>query len=345
MKPVDIYEVLGAVREFLVHALDRRITLKSSLSPGPFLVDADSTQLQNVLLNICLNSRDAMPDGGALELSTKLIELDAATVSARVPEGRPGHYVCIEVRDTGTGMDAETLKHAFDPFFTTKEPGRGTGLGLSVVFGSIREHGGSVTLSSSPGKGSCCTLWLPQSTSAPGVATLPPATGRSRRGLRVMLVDDEPGVCRTTAQLMRQLGHNVQALRSGSKALAHLKNHWGGYDLLVLDVMMPHPTGVEVHETLVEQGIVLPTVFVSGYSEQHMLEGITDGEGVVFLQKPFRQQELEAAIARCTQSGRGAGRKGPDGPAYSASQAPAPSQSSASESAPGLSSDSSRPAH
>jgi CheY-like chemotaxis protein len=297
-----LHEVLGAVREFLAHALDRRITLGLSLAAGPCVVEADSTQLQNALLNICLNSRDAMPDGGLLKISTQRVELDAEACDRAVLEGKPGSYVRIEVRDTGTGMDEQTLKHAFDPFFTTKEPGRGTGLGLSVVFGAIREHGGAVSLDSRPGHGTSCVILLPLIERArPEVGALAPLA-RPAGSLRVLLLDDEPGVCRTAAQLMRQLGHNVQALRNGEKALNHLRTHSSGYDLLVLDVMMPHPTGVEVHRALVDDGIVLPTVFVSGYTEQHLLEGISDDNGVVFLQKPFRQSELARAIARCMES-------------------------------------------
>jgi CheY-like chemotaxis protein len=266
------------------------------------MVEADSTQLQNALLNICLNARDAMPGGGLLKISSQKVELDAIACESQFPNCKPGSYVRLEVRDTGTGMDAQTLEHAFDPFFTTKEPGRGTGLGLSVVFGAIREHGGAVLLDSRPGQGTCCTILLPLSERArPEEGALLPHA-RNNGSLRILLLDDEPGVCRTAAQLMRQLGHNVQALRSGEKALSHLRTHSSGYDLLVLDVMMPHPTGVEVHRALCDEGIVLPTVFVSGYTEQPLLDELADDGGIVFLQKPFRQAELARAISRCIEA-------------------------------------------
>jgi signal transduction histidine kinase/ActR/RegA family two-component response regulator len=302
MKQLDLHDVLGAVREFLVHTIDRRITLQLSLAAGPCMLEADSTELTNAILNICLNARDAMPGGGVLKIISERIELDANTCAACFPTCKPGSYVRLEVRDTGTGMDEQTLKHAFDPFFTTKEPGRGTGLGLSVVFGAMREHGGTVFLDSKLGQGTCCTILLPiiDRTRPDAVALAPNA--RHGGSLRILLLDDEPGVCRTAAQLMRQLGHNVQALRNGEKALSHLRTHSSGYDLLVLDVMMPHPTGVEVHRALCDEGIVLPTIFVSGYMEQPMLEGVIAGEHIVFLQKPFRQAELDRAISRCIAS-------------------------------------------
>lgn len=315
MKPLDLHDVLGAVREFLVHSIDRRITLQLSLAAGPCMVEADSTELQNALLNICLNARDAMPSGGLLKISSERVELDASACASQFPACKPGSYVRLQVRDTGSGMHEETLRHAFDPFFTTKDPGRGTGLGLSVVFGAIREHGGAVFLDSKLGEGTCCTILLPIiDRTRPDAVTLAP-NARHGGSLRILLLDDEPGVCRTAAQLMRQLGHNVQALRSGEKALSHLRTHSSGYDLLVLDVMMPHPTGVEVHRALCEDGIVLPTIFVSGYMEQPMLEGVTAGEGIVFLQKPFRQAELDRAISRCVAQSRNARTSSPTAPA------------------------------
>jgi signal transduction histidine kinase/ActR/RegA family two-component response regulator len=298
MQVVDIHDVLASVREFLVHSLDRRIALRLVLGGSSCLVQADSTQLQNALLNICLNARDAMPGGGTLELSTQRVDLDRAAVTESFPGLAPGPYVRIDVRDSGTGMDGPTLDRAFEPFFTTKEPSRGTGLGLSVVFGTIREHGGSIALSSEPGKGTTCTILLPLIEAGRIHASESPPVARRNPSLRILLLDDEPGVCRTTAQLLRQLGHNVQALRDGDKAKTHLLTHAGGYDLLILDVMMPHPTGVEVHRALRGEGIVVPTVFVSGYSEQHLLEGIVEGDGIVFLQKPFRQSDLSDAILR-----------------------------------------------
>jgi len=304
---VDLHDVLSAIRELLSHALDRRITLAMSLGPGPFLIEADSTQLQNALLNICLNARDAMPEGGLLHISTRRVELDAAGCARHLPEGKPGGYVRIEVRDTGTGMDEQTLARAFDPFFTTKEAGLGTGLGLSLVAGAIREHRGAVSLESRVAVGTSCAILLPLLDRS-GPQSIPAQPDpRSKTGRRILLLDDEPAVCRTAAQLLRQLGHNVQALRSGERALTHLRAHSNGYDLLVLDVMMPHPTGVEVYRALGEDGIVLPTIFVSGYSEQPLLEeGMLDTAGVVFLQKPFRQADLADAMARCLASvGRG----------------------------------------
>jgi signal transduction histidine kinase/CheY-like chemotaxis protein len=301
-RAVDVHDVLGTVREFLAHGIDRRITLQLSLCDGPCMVAADPTQLGNAILNICLNARDAMPDGGLLRISSQRVELGADACQSHYAGCEPGAFVRLEIKDTGTGMDAQTLARAFDPFFTTKAPGRGTGLGLPVVLATVREHKGSVVLESQPGGGTTCSLLLPLvSNAASVVGTSAPESTRTA-ALRVLLVDDEPDVCLTAAQLVRQLGHNVQALCSGEKALSHLRVHSTGYDLLVLDLMMPHPTGPEVYRALAEEGIHLPTLFVSGSTDQPLLGALARHPGVAFLQKPFRQAELALAIAHCSEA-------------------------------------------
>jgi signal transduction histidine kinase/ActR/RegA family two-component response regulator len=301
-KPVDVHEVLDTVRDLLAHGIDRRITLSLSLCEEPCVISADATQLGNAILNVCLNARDAMPEGGLLEIKTSRVELDADDCTARFPGCEPGHFVRLEVKDTGTGMDESTLARAFEPFFTTKEPGRGTGLGLPVVLAAVRELRGDVLLSSTPGGGTSCSILLPLSESALGEASATGPDSRRMKALRVLLVDDEPGVCLTAAQLMRQLGHNVQALCSGEKALSHLRVHSSGYDLLVLDVRMPHPTGLEVYQALRLEGIDLPTIFVSGTTDVPLGGAVGDGIGAVLLAKPFRQAELALAIARCMEA-------------------------------------------
>jgi signal transduction histidine kinase/ActR/RegA family two-component response regulator len=302
VKPIDMHEVLGTVREFLAHGIDRSITLSLSLCEGPCVVDADATELGNAILNVCLNARDAMPDGGLLKITTSRVELDAQACAARFRGCQPGPFVRLEVKDTGTGMDEQTLARAFDPFFTTKDPGRGTGLGLPVVLAAVREHKGGVLLESESGGGTSCSILLPLR--EPGFCESSSSDPDSRRmaALRVLLVDDEPGVCLTAAQLMRQLGHKVQALCSGEKALSHLRVHSSGYDLLVLDVMMPRPTGLELHRTLNHEGIDLPTIFVSGSTDLALGGSVDAASGAVLLAKPFRQAELALAIGRCMQA-------------------------------------------
>jgi signal transduction histidine kinase/ActR/RegA family two-component response regulator len=302
IKPVDVHEVLGTVREFLAHGFDRRITLSLSLCDGPCVVDADATQLESAILNVCLNARDAMPDGGLLKMTTTRVELDAQACAGRFRGCRPGHFVRLDVKDTGTGMDEKTLARAFEPFFTTKAPGRGTGLGLPVVLAAVRDYKGGVLLESEPGGGTSCSILLPLGESGFAESSQSDPASRRTATLRVLLVDDEPDVCLTAAQLLRQLGHNVQALCSGEKALSHLRVHSSGYDLLVLDVMMPHPTGLEVQRALSLEGIDLPTLFMSGSSDPSFERSSERDAGGVFLPKPFRQSDLALAIAHCMEA-------------------------------------------
>jgi signal transduction histidine kinase/ActR/RegA family two-component response regulator len=305
IKAVDVHEVLGTVREFLAHGFDRRITLSLSLCDGPCVVDADATQLESAILNVCLNARDAMPDGGLLKITTTRVELDAQACAGRFRGCQPGQFVRLDVKDTGTGMDEKTLARAFEPFFTTKAPGRGTGLGLPVVLAAVRDYKGGVLLESEPGGGTSCSILLPLGDSGFAESSQSVPASRRTATLRVLLVDDEPDVCLTAAQLLRQLGHNVQALCSGEKALSHLRVHSSGYDLLVLDVMMPHPTGLEVQRALSLEGIDLPTLFMSGSSDPSF-ERTSEGDaGGVFLPKPFRQSDLALAIAHCMDAWHG----------------------------------------
>jgi two-component system cell cycle sensor histidine kinase/response regulator CckA len=297
-KPVDVHHVLDTVREFLAHGIDRRITLQFSSCDEPCMLDADATQLESALLNVCLNARDAMPDGGRLEITTRRVELDAAACATRFQGCEPGWFVRIDIKDTGTGMDAATLQRAFEPFFTTKEPGRGTGLGLPVVLATVRDHKGAVVLDSEAGGGTTCSILLPLGEPGFGAAHAGGPASRRMAALRILLVDDEPRVCLTAAHLMRQLGHNVQALCSSEKALSHLRVHSSGYDLLVLDLMMPRPTGLELHRALRREGIDLPTLFMSGSAGP----GQVEQPGIVFLPKPFRQAELAQAIARSVEA-------------------------------------------
>ncbi len=304
LEVLDVHELLATVRELLEHTLDRRIRIAMSSSEGMGRIRADATHLQSALLNLCLNARDAMPAGGELSIRLRRAELTEEEAREALPSGAAGPCVAIEIEDTGVGMDERTLKRVFDPFFTTKEPGAGTGLGLSVVLATVREHGGAVRLSSRPGVGTRCTVLLPRA-DGPGAArsVAPGSAALEARALKILLVDDEPGVCRATAHWLRQLGHNVRALRDGARALRHLLTHFGDYDLLVLDVVTPRPTGIEVYQQLAQAGARLPTVFVSGSHEPDAVVEAERRPDVVFLQKPFRQAELERAIARVGASG------------------------------------------
>lgn len=318
LEVLNLHELLMSVRELLQHALNPKIQVSMTIAGGACNIWADSTQLQSALLNICLNARDAMPEGGLLSLRTRrLFYSDDAKgdepqpLSSSLtgePEAPPcGEYVALEISDTGFGMNAETMAKIFEPFFTTKEAGQGTGLGLEVVRSTIEDHGGRITVVSSPNCGAAAgtesgtvfTLLLPLATTpADRRGAVSPLT-EIRRSLRIFLADDDSNVCRATAHWLRHMGHNVQALQDSGRALRHLLSDWRSYDLLVLDLKMPDPSGAEVHRQLQVQGIDLPTVFVSGSHEPTLVASFRDNSKVVFLQKPYRKAQLELAIDHC----------------------------------------------
>ncbi len=255
-------------------------------------VRADPSQLEQVLLNLALNARDAMPSGGSLRL-----ELERAKIEAhehRHPDAHPGDFALLRVTDSGTGMDQPTLARIFEPFFTTKPIGAGTGLGLSMVHGIVSKAGGFVQVVSSPGRGAIFEVWLPLSQS---VEPPPPPPSLPRRGGRetVLLVEDEELVLRFTKQLLGRLGYEVITAARGDEALALIE---GGarFDVLLTDVLLPGMDGYELYRSATALRGSLPVVFMSGYTDDVLAEKGVAQAGAAFLQKPFSHDELAAKV-------------------------------------------------
>ncbi len=298
-------DIVSTVAELLRHTVDRRIRIVVEHSPRPCSVLADATALQNALLNVCLNARDAMPDGGKMTITTEVVAIDEVVRQIHVPVGAPGGYVCIRVADSGGGMGEEVMHQVFDPFFTTKPPESGTGLGMSVVYGTMQEHGGGVVLESEVGRGTTCKLFLPLSEMA-GKATAgdepPPETQET---LSILLAEDERMLRATTARLLRSSGHAVEVVSDGKEVVEIVAQGGKRFDVLVLDVMMPDVSGLEAHRQLRAAGISLPTVFLSGFGEQGEIHEAVRDPWCTFVQKPSPVRELEAAIHRCLSASRG----------------------------------------
>jgi len=285
-EPLDLHHTVRSALRLLERAIDRRIEVKTSFDASHAVLDGDSSQLQNVILNLGLNARDAMPTGGRLVVCTR----DA--------EGEDGERLIeLEVTDTGVGMPPEVARRAFEPFFTTKDVGRGTGLGLAAVYGAIQEHGGSVSLESSPGVGTRVTMRLPVDPRIP--APPEPAgddealpTGRAR----LLLADDEPPVAAVAAGMLRSLGYEVVVVNDGEAAVAELRKAPGGFDLVLLDMVMPRMSG---REALLAMRKVRPEVrvlFCSGFHRGGA--AILQAPQVRgFLKKPYRLEDLARAVA------------------------------------------------
>ena len=277
---IDVNALIRGMTDLLDRTLGERVKVVTALAPNACTVEADRAQLESALLNVAVNARDAMPDGGDLTLATALsIE----------PEGR---MIAISVRDSGLGMDEETLGRAIEPFFTTKGTGKGTGLGLSQVYGFATQSGGDVRIESAPGEGTTVTLLLPCS-AAHAVGSDEQAPGRlvARRQGRILLVEDNEEVGEFAEILLAELGHEVQRVPSGTKALQALDRD--GFDAVFSDVVMPGMSGLELAEAIERRWPGLPVVLTTGYSDE-IAEGGTGGRHVIL--KPYRLETLAAAL-------------------------------------------------
>jgi CheY-like chemotaxis protein len=265
---------------------------------GPKLakVHADASQLEQVILNLAVNSRDAMSDGGTLILETQNVDFEEpyAGPHSTLPRGR---YAMLAVTDTGAGMDAETRSHLFEPFFTTKAQGYGTGLGLSTVYGIVKQSSGEIVVYSEPGQGTCVKIYFPSVTET---AVADPAEGVMEKmqpgSETILLVEDEEAVRRLVRRTLEKQGYRVLVAASGVEAVRLAERHSGPIHLLVTDVVMPHMSGRETAERLKAMRPGMHVLYVSGYTETTIVRGGTLDTGETFLQKPFTPRALMRQI-------------------------------------------------
>lgn len=285
--PVDIAGLIEGMNELVASTVGPRVKVAFDLDEGLPAAEADPNQLEMALLNLAVNARDAMPDGGALRIKAGL-----ETVWLGHRSGLPvGRYLCISVADDGIGMDTATVARAVEPFFSTKGVGKGTGLGLSMVHGLASQLGGALTIESQPASGTTIELWLPESASVvEHMPTAPIRTPDKVANQTVLLVDDEELVRASTADMLAELGYQVIEVESGEKAL-RLVEEGMHFDLLVTDHLMPGMTGIQLVDRVRSKLGDVPVLLVSGYAEQ---EGI--GTDLPRLTKPFRKDELAATL-------------------------------------------------
>jgi len=292
LEGVDLAELVGGMTGLLQRSLGPSIELVARFPERLAPVLTDANQLENALLNLAVNARDAMPEGGRIE-----IEAEARTLKAGAAIGLPaGRYVRLSVADTGEGMDKDTLARATEPFFTTKGVGKGTGLGLPMVHGLAEQSGGRLALSSRPGHGTRIEIWLPEANEVGARQTTPAAAqdGAHQRPLVVLAVDDDSLVLNNMAAMIEDLGHRVIAAGSGAEALAALDEQ--AVDLVITDYAMPQMTGLQLAD---EIGVCHPhlgVVLATGYAE--LPPGA--GDGLPRLAKPYSQAELARILRDCT---------------------------------------------
>jgi CheY-like chemotaxis protein len=274
-------------------------TLELRPTSGGIRIRADRGQLEQVLLNLVMNARDAMPEGGQLTLETRPVELGPEVAGA--PPGfmiRPGPYLLLSFRDTGQGMGPDTLSHLFEPFFTTKPVGKGTGLGLATVYGIVKQSEGYVWAVSEPGQGATFMVYLPIVQDAAAPPTISPPLARAVPGEVILVVEDEPAVLMTMARVLREEGYQVLEAANGQLALDLLSEFPTRLDLVVTDVVMPEMNGLELAERLRGRYPRLPVLFMSGYLGDDAVQQNLLGSDSAFLLKPF----TPTTIAECVRS-------------------------------------------
>ena len=293
---VELNELVADMRSMLERLLGEDVTLDVVAGAELGTVHADPGQLEQVLMNLAVNARDAMPEGGRLTIATADIQLDASYAELHLA-AEPGPYVMLAVSDTGTGMDEHTKAHLFEPFFTTKEAGKGTGLGLATVYGIVKQSGGYIWVYSEPGQGTTFKVYLPRMVGARGPEELPPAEQARHQGTEtILLVEDEATVRTIVREALERLGYTVLEAASGEAAIQIGERHPGPIHLLLTDVVMPGQSGSHVAAQLRRARPELRVLFMSGYPSVAMTARSTQEPGVTYLQKPFGPDTLARTV-------------------------------------------------
>jgi two-component system cell cycle sensor histidine kinase/response regulator CckA len=297
VKPLNIHTLIDEVVSLLAHSIDKRITITKALTAINPVVEGDRSLLQSTLLNLAINARDAMPEGGVLAFSTKCTTVVSAAKTKKNFSIIPGPYVSVTIADTGVGMDDNVKKHLFEPFFTTKEPGKGTGLGLASVFGTVTRHGGSVDVVSEKGRGTAITVQLPQATSAPASEKTPDPEKNHGRPLHIMMVDDESMICDFVNDFLATEGHTTTAFTNPAQAIEWYRQYYAKVDCIVLDMNMPVMDGRACFSAMRKINPEAKGIFATGFLVGETAE-ITRMPGIKgYIQKPFSLEDLVRAIS------------------------------------------------
>ena len=295
--PVSLNQIVSSMETMLSRLMPENIHIATVLAPGLGAAMADTGQIEQVLVNLVVNARDAMPDGGTIRIETANVDLESAAGEGGRVIG-PGAYVTLAVTDTGIGMDEDTRALIFEPFFTTKEVGKGTGLGLAMVYGTVKQSGGAIAVRSQPGEGSAFTVYFPRVNAEVGQVSPTPVVQRSRSGQgTILLVEDQASVRGLIKRVLLSSGYHVIEARRGPQALALSDSQMRSIDLLITDVVMPGMSGSELAARLSARREGLRVLFISGYAPNAILQqGILIEPGVAFLQKPFSPAQITARV-------------------------------------------------
>ncbi len=303
---LDPDAVIDALVPMLRRLLGEHIEITTLLQSGPARIKVDPGQLEQVIVNLAVNARDAMVDGGPLTIETRVVDLDRPYASEHLGDVTPGPHVLLAVTDAGRGIEPGVQARIFEPFFTTKEQGKGTGMGLATVFGIVRQSGGSIYVYSEPGQGTTFKLYLPvASGSIPErAAEVAVETERPLEPRTILIVEDDAAVRGFTRRALEAAGHRVLDAEGGAAALAVSHAHRGTIDLLVTDAVMPAMPGHELAGRLLAERPDLRVLYVSGFTESTVIHHGIRAPGVAFLPKPYNRREVTDAVARLITASR-----------------------------------------
>jgi CheY-like chemotaxis protein len=305
LRPIHLGEVVTRFEPMLRRTIREDIRIQLSFAPDVVPVLADTGQLEQVLLNLAINARDAMPTGGTLMVEGRNADIDEAFASAH--RGfHPGRYAVLTVRDTGTGMDTQTQQRLFEPFFTTKKGGKGTGLGLAMVYGIVEQHTGAILVQSELGKGSVVEIYLPSAQRTVAAAGVSPRTAgpslAATKGETILVLEDDDMVRVSVCKLLRRLGYQVIEADGAERCCQLSASHPGPIDLFLTDVIMPDMNGKQVFERLAPVRAGLKVLYMSGYAADVIVHrGIIDKD-VHFIQKPLAIEALSRKIREVIES-------------------------------------------
>ncbi|MBD3420870.1 MAG: response regulator [Chitinivibrionales bacterium] len=299
---VDIHEEIRDVVKLLEHTIDKRIRIVQNLQAQPATIMGDRVQIQNALLNLAVNARDAMPIGGKLIFETDIEKIKEQELDNHPADLKPGMYLIVKVTDTGTGMDQKIKDRIFEPFFTTKASGKGTGLGLAGVYGTAKSHNGAIEVDSVPGQGTTFKLYLPSTHEKAMPEGLPQAGMVKSRTGSVMLVDDEQYFRDLANEMLSDMGFSVQTCSDGIEALNHYHQHWREIDLVILDMVMPRMNGADCLLKLKDINPDAKVIVATGYVNSQDTAIIRTKQIAGFIQKPFSEAELCELIDRVISS-------------------------------------------
>lgn len=292
----SVHSLIDDVIALLSHTLDKRINIVSELTAGQHVISGDPSQVQNAILNLAVNARDAITHGGDITLSTKEIELNKAYCNSSPFEIRPGDFIQLSIQDNGLGIPSHLQQKIFEPFFTTKGVGKGTGLGLSAVYGTIKDHHGAVTVYSEEGVGTVFHIYLPLSRGEDH-EVLHTQTAKIPRGSGTVLVIDDEEVIRNTAKIiLKNLGYEVMSANDGEEGVEVFKEHQSKIDLVLMDMVMPKMSGTECFHAIREISHDIPILLCSGFTGSASINELLENGATAFLKKPYTTPDISQAI-------------------------------------------------